>query len=1557
MKNKRWKAMLLAVLLFCSLVAHPGDALVSAAILDDTAGLMRSVTADGIVLLKNEPAASALPLSPSDKVALFGVGQITLLAGGGGSAEIYPPYVVSGLDGMRNAAANGKFSLVEDLATAYKTYADAGNRDEMTLTDQQVQSVANKADTAVIYLSRFSSEGSDRTREATTYRSYTPYYSTVENPVTFQYSTSYYLSNKEKAMINQVKAAFDKVIVVLNVPGATDTSWFVNDDEIDAALLAWLPGMEGGDAIADVLCGNVNPSAKLPITLASSLDDYESTKNFGTLTTTYQEDIFVGYRQFETFDPAYSKVNYPFGYGLSYTNFSISPTVTVVDGDIKIQAVVKNTGSNAGREVVQAYFSAPQKGAGGAKLSKPAKELACFGKTNTLAPGESQTLTLSFPISDMASYDDTGATGHKSAYVLEAGDYQIFVGNSIKSAGDNGVRYTYHQTSTSVSEQLTQCLTPVTSFQKLEADGSYSTISAGTSTAATPPNTNDPYAQPADALSFADVKADASLMEPFIAQIPSETLINFMCTSVSVGGDLRTYGVPETRKTDGPAGIRLSNGKQTWYPSAVLLASTWDPALVERVGAQLGKEMTEHDLVWAPSLNIHRNPLCGRNFEYYSEDPYISGKMAAAMTRGLQSERKAVTLKHYIANNQEANRTTNNVIATERALREIYLKGFEIAVKEANPWGIMSSYNKVNGVHTSERYDLITTIPRGEWGFDGYFSTDWGGDAAMSITNTIKAGNDLRLGSYNEAEAELKASLANGSLLRTDLEPCAKRILEMILKTTAADRIKDPSGVHKIAASGRTRIAAADFSSAAQGVIAEPVKLEDSSGNPVKNPVTDLPEQVACMGAGRTVTYKLQVEQAADYALAVRLSNSPGQEPTPLEFYLDDGTVPHLSIPANEIPSTGYFEHTTIYSKISLPAGSHTLTVKAPSATRNVFNLVDYSFVPTFQLSANASTELSAADFLAQSSYITIDNANLDEEMATDVKQVSGLQSGRWVEYALNVPQCGSYIITLYVRSTEANQSLKMFLDQDITNPVAVVQSTEAGKYQKLSSFATLPDGEHRLRIRCDDANGPISLVSTAFLPMTQPSGDDANERIHIPAVSYTSAASGILKESVKAEASNPITDLAQQVACMGKGRYVTYMIDVPQSGVYKLAARLSYAPKENEHTTLDFYLDDASSPTMQLQGADITNTGYFNYTVAYGEIELPAGSHTLKVQCDKPDRDMFNLVDFVLMQPYSISPSKNTDMRASNYLSADSYIARSERQVSGIGSGRSVSYPISIEAGGSYRISVLHSSSKANAILQCKLDGNLTATLQGSANPNEYGIIAANIELAQGEHTLTFTSPDTDKTFNLVSYTITPAGQPVNVQIAIIGQGKVMADGQEVANGTSVTVPYNGNKMFSLVPDTDHTVTEIKNGSVSLPVSDTVTLENLTADTILSITFSPKNVQEPTFAQTSDVLTGTYTPQEGVAQFCSTVFAGVNEGSGWTITEYGVELFDKNDQNRTLPLEAAQSKDGKYGIRVFGEALIPGKTYVMRPYLIINKDGDEKTVYGAEKEFTVTEA
>ncbi len=766
--------------------------------------LSRKAASEGMVLLKNEN--NILPLKKGTKVALFGVGAVDYTKGGGGSGDVYCKYVHNVYDGFEEKQQEGKVEIFAPLAEFYREYAkkegpihkailEAGVKEVMdryeampdaqkdlmkkedlfldsmtglfaahgkTWTDldlkrgQEIVAVQVKvlmeqpeiperlfaeaaafADVAVLTISRYSIENRDRLAEP----------------------GDYYLSAEEQALYEKIKTAFGTVVVVLNICALMDCEWFAEDPKAPAALIAWQAGMEGGAAIADILCGDVTPSGKLADTIVKHFADYPSSPTFDEdeYYVNYYEDIYVGYRYFETIPGAKEKVRYPFGYGLSYTDFALTELQgREENGLISVSALVTNKGAYAGREVVQVYYAAPQ-----GKLGKPAKALAAYGKTKLLQPGESERVELSFPVAQMASYDDLGKI-QKSAYVLEQGEYEIMAGNCVADAKKV---FAYTLDRDTVTEQLTARCVPQKLAKRLLADGTYETLPMEA--------VEQVYVTPAPVPELADI-TDIELCN-FLGGSPAIGVCNTCCFP-----PLEKRGLPAQPTADGPAGIRLRETHgipTTAWPSATLLACTWDPAIVEQVGICGGIEGRENGLtVWlTPALNIHRTPLCGRNFEYFSEDPLISGTMAAAQVRGMQASGMACSIKHFACNNREINRTKNDSRVSERALREIYLKGFEICVKTADPWTLMSSYNLLNGVHTSECYDLLTEILRNEWGFGGMVTTDWG--MKYDPVLEVKASNDMKMpAGYPK---DLYKALQDGTLTRAHLENCAKRIIDV----------------------------------------------------------------------------------------------------------------------------------------------------------------------------------------------------------------------------------------------------------------------------------------------------------------------------------------------------------------------------------------------------------------------------------------------------------------------------------------------------------------------------------------------------------------------------------------------------------------------------------------------------------------------------------------------------------------------------------------------------------------------------------------------------------
>ena len=756
--------------------------------------LSRRAATEGMVLLKNNN--NVLPLKQGERIAIFGQAALNYIKGGSGSGDVYCRYVRNVFDAFDLKEKEGKVIICGDTRKLYERHTDKEkqrikklwdeeypeiikiptgaendiqlgkfyvktNVAEMEIDEETVKKVAEEADTAIIVINRYSGESWDRRSS----------------------EGDFYLSQVEADLVEKVQSAFKKCVVVLDVGGMVDSEWFINNDNIDSVLLAWQAGMEGGLAIADIICGEVNPSGKLVDTFAKSFNDYPFADKFNESHdfVNYYEDIYVGYRYFETIPNAKNKVNYPFGFGLSYTRFEFSDIIcSFNEKNISVYLTVKNTGEYAGKEVVQVYYSAPQ-----GVLGKPAFCLGAFKKTKLLAPNEEERLCLSFKITDMASFDDLGKI-RKSCYVLEKGSYVISVGNSVRNIQRAGE---YVADDTIVVEELSSRCPPVALNKRMLADGSFEDLTLGKAVKNYPANTPITAKAPESVVVFDKVGEEIS-MDEFIAQFTDRELCEFVGGTGNIGvtntncfaGNER-LSVPRFPTADGPAGLRLSAHHgipTTAWPCATLIACSWNEDLMEEIGKAGGEEVRENNIaVWlTPALNIHRNPLCGRNFEYFSEDPLIAGKMAAAKVRGMQSVGTGCSIKHFAANNKEVNRTACDSRVSERALREIYLKGFEICVKEADPFSVMTSYNLINGIHTSESYDLITGILRNEWGFKGMVTTDWG--IKNNQVHEVKAGNDMKMDrGYPD---ELMEALEKGELARCDLEACAKRILNTYLK-------------------------------------------------------------------------------------------------------------------------------------------------------------------------------------------------------------------------------------------------------------------------------------------------------------------------------------------------------------------------------------------------------------------------------------------------------------------------------------------------------------------------------------------------------------------------------------------------------------------------------------------------------------------------------------------------------------------------------------------------------------------------------------------------------
>lgn len=683
--------------------------------------LCRQTGAEGIVMLKNKD--NVLPLSADRTVSVFGrVQRDYFYVGYGSGGDVNAPYKISLIDGLRD---NKNISINENLASVYEKWCtenpvDDGFwghwpmcYDEMPVTSALAAEAAEESDTAIVVIGR--AAGEDR-----------------ENKLE---KGSYYLTDEEHAMLDAVTEKFRKVILLLNCGSIMDMCAInAYGDRISAILYVWQSGMESGNAVADVLSGDVSPSGKLTDTIATSYKRYPGSNDFGDRKfNCYTEDIYVGYRYFETFKK--HRVLYPFGFGLSYTEFAFENISFDCDGGvITVGADVKNIGEYSGKEVVQVYFEAPC-----GRLGKPSRVLAAFAKTSLLGKGESERISLSFRIYDMASYDDV----KEFSYILEKGEYKIYLGSDVRSAEACGV---YVQPEDEITLRLSQTAAPREAFDRMKAtpDGiAYEPVPLAKYDLKKIILDNLPkeYSK-GKSCTLADVRNGKASMEEFVATLSPKELeaisrgdytmnspLGAKGNAAVYGGvleSMRKKGVPPVTTTDGPSGIRLTSCASL-MPIGTEIACTWNTDLAKALYTEVGKEMKilGSDVLLAPGMNIHRNPLCGRNFEYYSEDPLLTGKMAAAVVRGLQSSGVSACPKHFACNNQETNRIYNDSRVSERALREIYLKGFEICVREAKPQNIMTSYNKINGVWGHYHYELCTRILRGEWGFDGCIMTDW----------------------------------------------------------------------------------------------------------------------------------------------------------------------------------------------------------------------------------------------------------------------------------------------------------------------------------------------------------------------------------------------------------------------------------------------------------------------------------------------------------------------------------------------------------------------------------------------------------------------------------------------------------------------------------------------------------------------------------------------------------------------------------------------------------------------------------------------------------------
>lgn len=787
--------------------------------------LARRLAAEGIVMLKNE---GLLPFEPSASIALLGSGADHTVKGGIGSGDVNNRENVSIYQGFKDAGRSvTSREWLEDYDKRYESArnvwkekvladaAQAGNPfdayaanpfslpEGRSISDGDLEG----ASAAVYVISRISGEGKDRRK--------------IEG--------DYYLSKREREDLLYLDRKQIPTVLILNAGAPVELAGILQEAEnIRAILNISLPGQEGGHAVADVLFGKAAPGGRLTTTWAAHYEDYPSAENYSHLngnleTEEYREGIYVGYRYFDTFG---IQPLFPFGFGLSYTDFSMKlEGIQINETDIEAAVWVENTGTRSGKEVVQVYVTPPQTGA-----AMEYHRLVGFAKTDDLAPGAMQELTVTIGQKQLASFSE-----QEHAWQIESGKYGIWIGKHSASLQLVSVLEVSKRTILERTEKL--CQEPV-AFEVPGASEFAESKEKEWLKAA--------EEQGLAAIRFVPQEEKRKAYQPPIArEQPVEDLIPLLYGNVAqetstlgaagirvpgsagetTGALEEKYGIPSLIMADGPAGLRLQQsyevdrqtdtvygvgvlgslengfllsetkqheGADTYYqyctafPVGTALAQTWNLELMHEFGRAIAVEMEEFhvDLWLAPGMNIHRNPLCGRNFEYYSEDPLLSGMIAAAVTSGVQCNGTCgVTIKHFACNNQEDNRMGVNVCISERALREIYFHGFEIAVKEGAPVAMMSSYNCVNGIHAANSRDLCQTVARDEWGFEGVIMSDWNTTVPEDGSvpwQCIAAGNDLIMPGNPKDGENIRKAYAQGKLSETAIRNCAGRILAMV---------------------------------------------------------------------------------------------------------------------------------------------------------------------------------------------------------------------------------------------------------------------------------------------------------------------------------------------------------------------------------------------------------------------------------------------------------------------------------------------------------------------------------------------------------------------------------------------------------------------------------------------------------------------------------------------------------------------------------------------------------------------------------------------------------
>lgn len=689
--------------------------------------LSRRIAEESIVLLKND---GTLPLKEGTHVAVFGPAFGKWMTCGGYSCIVDAPYSVDFRDGIANSGL---------------------------VIDQKCR------DVALFLVCRDNGRGGEPDLEA------------------------YRLKRQEIETLESIKRqGFRKIVVVLNTGVACSPEAFRADGRVSSLLLVGFPGMEGANALGRILVGDVNPSGRLSRTLAKDVNDYPAEKTWQESLSyvPYEDDIFVGYRYFETIPGAKERVSYPFGHGLSYTSFEVTGTAFLAtNGEVRVTAEVVNTGCRSGRQSVLMYSSLS-----GGKAEHPARELRAFAKTKLLLPGERELLDLSFPIADLAYFDDEGESGFLGSWVIDSGEYTFWIGGSVREVKACGRIKMGQEVLSSPGFKLD----PARLARRMRADGSVSLcpVVYGPKNGC-PTKAEFPRRESAGRILFSDVLSGRHSVDDFIDQLKIEDIAKLLVggTNLVQGADtcsiglLEEYGVPGLQTADGPLGVRFKgNVKSTQFPATDMMIGSFDVELSREFGRAMAEEAKALgvEVLLAPGVNLSRHPTCAREIEFMGEDPCLAGLMAAAEIDGIQSVGVAATLKHLAVNNRINSCLNYMSIASERAVREIYLRQFEIAVRKAKPMCVMTAYNGLNGRFSGANWGLVEGILKGEWGHQGLVMTDWG--AQSQLWQDIAGGTNVKMPDDGGGSKffcwAAQAGMIDQDMIRNSL----KRVLELVAK-------------------------------------------------------------------------------------------------------------------------------------------------------------------------------------------------------------------------------------------------------------------------------------------------------------------------------------------------------------------------------------------------------------------------------------------------------------------------------------------------------------------------------------------------------------------------------------------------------------------------------------------------------------------------------------------------------------------------------------------------------------------------------------------------------